>query len=233
MTTEPVYRTLLAVDVQSSGGRDNQSSVILREALFSGLRNAFDASGIDWEACVVEDTGDGMIVLVPPEFPKPRLVFPMLEHFDAWLRHHNRYAAESTSIRVRVALHAGDVRVDEHGVTGRPKVLLARLLDSKPLRSALADAPETTAVVHLVSDRFHDDVVAQGNVGIDPDRYVPVQVQVKETAERAWLHITERGGRHRESEPPASGGGVTFSGSDVRIRGDVVGGNKIVHRDDG
>lgn len=227
-----MYRTLLAVDVQSSGGRDNQSSVILREALFEGLRNAFEASGINLSACVVEDQGDGMIVIVPPEFPKPRLIFPMLEHLDAVLRHHNRYAANSTSIRVRAALHAGDVRIDKHGVTGRPKVLLARLLDSKPLRNALAGAPEATTVVHMVSDRFHDDVVAQGNIGIDPDRYVPVQVQVKETTERAWLHVPREHGRPKESEPPQpAAGGVSFSGSDVRIKGDVVGGNKIVHRD--
>jgi hypothetical protein len=236
--TEPVYRALFAVDVESSGGRDNHSSVVIREALFDALRNAFAASSIDWDVCAKEDTGDGMTVLVPPDFPKPRLVFPLLEQLEARLRQHNRGAGAATRIRVRVGLHAGDVRIDKFGsATGRPKVLLARLLDSAPVKAALAQAPETTAVMLIVSDLFYEDVVCQGNLGIDPDGFVPVTVRVKETEERAWLRAAEpaagRGWEPVSAEPAAGGsGGVSFSESSVWVGGDVVGGNKIVHRAD-
>jgi hypothetical protein len=242
--TEPVYRALFAVDVESSGGRDNHSSVVIREVLFDALRNAFAASSIDLDVCTTEDTGDGMTVLVPPEFPKPRLVFPLLEQLEALLRRHNRGASAATRIRVRVALHAGDVRIDKFGVaTGRPKVLLARLLDSAPVKSALARAPESTAVMLIVSDLFYEDVVRQGNLGVYAERFVPVAVRVKETEERAWLRAVEPGtgrvelraaepGTQRAEPAQAASGGVSFSGSSVRIGGDVVGGNKIVHHAD-
>lgn len=88
-----------------------------------------------------------------------------------------------------MAIHAGDVRIDDYGVTGRPKVVLARLLDAEPLRAALAEAPDTATVAVIVSDSFHDDVVCHGHEGIDPDLYAPVTVRVKETEARAWLHI--------------------------------------------
>jgi class 3 adenylate cyclase len=238
--TEPVHRALFAVDVESSGGRDNQSSVVIREVLFDALRNAFAASSIEWGGCTREDTGDGMMVLVPPEFPKPRLVYPLLDQLGALLRQHNYYAGPATRIRVRVAMHAGDVRIDKFGgVTGRPKVLTARLLDSEPVKSALARAPESTTVMLIVSDLFYEDVVRQGNLGIDPDQFGPVTVKVKETEERAWLRAGpgQPGPAMRAAsepvpaaaEPVAPTMGVNFSGSSVRIGGDVVGGNKIVH----
>jgi hypothetical protein len=238
---EPVHRGLFSVDVESSGSRDTHSSVVLRDVLFSALRNSFESSGIDWAACARDDLGDGMTVLVPPEFPKHRLVFPLLDQLGALLRHHNRYAGPSTVIRVRVALHEGDVRFDEFGATGRPKVLLARLLDSAPVRKALAEAADTTTVMLIVSDLFYQDVICQGHVGIDPDQYVPVLVRAKETEERAWLRATApvesspaESARHRPAEPEAAprSGGVNFSSSDVRIGGDVVGGNKNVYRSD-
>lgn len=237
--TEPVHRALFAVDVESSGGRDNQSSVVVREVLFDALRNAFGASSIDWDVCTQEDTGDGMMVLVPPDFPKPRLVFPLLEQLGARLRQHNRGAGVATRIRVRVALHAGDVRMDKFGgFAGRPKVLTARLLDSAPVKAALAGAPESTTVMLIVSDLFYEDVVRQGNLGVDPDEFRPVTVRVKETEERAWLRAADPGVVDQEREParaeaaPERSGGVSISGSSVRIGGDMVAGNKVVHHAD-
>jgi hypothetical protein len=186
-----VHTGLLSVDMERSGDalRDSEAFVQFRRALFKVLKHAFEASGIDWVSCIRHDTGDGMIVIIPPEFHKSLLIYPLLERLSAGLRHHNRYAGAATGIRVRVAIHAGDVRIDEYGVTGRPKVLLARLLDAAPLKTALAKAPDTATVAAIVSDSFHEDVICHGHVGIDPELYTPVTVRVKETEARAWLHI--------------------------------------------
>lgn len=186
-----IHCALLSVDVEQSGAerRDSEAFVQLRRALFQTLEDAFEFSGITWSSCLRHDTGDGMIVVVPSEFPKSRLLYPMLERLAAGLRHHNRYAGPAIRIRVRAAIHAGDVRVDYYGVTGRPKVLLARLLDADPLRGALAEAPDTATVAVIVSDSFHDDVIRHGHKGVDPSLYVPVTVRVKEAEARAWLHL--------------------------------------------
>jgi class 3 adenylate cyclase len=234
---EPVHRALLSVDIEGSGGRDSTASVIIRQALFAELRKAFEASGVDWDSCVRQDTGDGMIVVAPEGCSKRRLVHPLLPALAEGLAHHNRYGGQATRIRVRAAIHAGDLRVDPHGLTGKPKVLLARLLNAGPLREALTAAPGSTVAV-LVSDSFHDDVITEGHPGIDPATYTPVAVREKETEVRAWLHVVGGATTPPTPEPPAPAstpaertpsGGVVISGSSqVSVNGDLFGGNKFV-----
>src|SRR4051812_37932219 len=115
---EPVHRALLSVDIEGSGRRDSTASVVLRKSLFTELERAFEESGIDWSACTHQDTGDGMTVIAPAGCSKRRLVHPLVRTLADGLAHHNRYAGPATRIRVRVAVHAGDLRVDDHGFTG-------------------------------------------------------------------------------------------------------------------
>jgi hypothetical protein len=178
---------LLAVDVASSGQWDSAQFVRLRATLFEALRVSFDDSGIPWRACRTNDRGDGMVVVVPQRLPAHRLAYPLLDRLSAQLRHHNRYAR--SPMRVRVAIHAGAVHIDRYGATGYAKVLLARLLESPPLRGALADAPESCPVAAIVSNAYYDDVVRNGYPGIELERYVPVDVHVKESNLRAWVHV--------------------------------------------
>jgi len=182
---------LFSIDIAGFGqvGRSSDIFVQVRRMLFGLLAGAFEASGIDWDACLKRDTGDGMIVVVPPHFPKFRLLLPLLSQLAAELARYNVVAEPALRIRVRVAIHAGEVTLDEYGVTGRPKVLLARLLDSRVLRDALVDAPEDSPVVVLVSDRFHEDVQDQGGPGLDTMSYRQVLVNEKETEVLAWLHV--------------------------------------------
>lgn len=178
---------LLAVDVASSGQWDSEQFVRARATLFESLRTAFEDSGVPWRACRTSDRGDGMVVVVPQRFPVHRLAYPLLDRLSAQLRHHNRYAR--SPLRVRVALHAGTVHIDRYGATGYAKVLLARLLESPPVRGALADAPDSCPVAAIVSNTFYDDVVRNGYPGIELERYVPVDVHVKESSVRGWVHV--------------------------------------------
>ncbi len=182
---------LFSIDIAGFGqvGRSSDIFVQVRRMLFGLLANAFEASGIGWDTCLKRDTGDGMIVVVPPHFPKFRLLLPLLSQLAAELAKYNVVTDPALRIRVRVAIHAGEVTLDEYGVTGRPKVLLARLLDSRVLRDALAEAPEECPVVVLVSDRFHEDVQDQGGPGLDTMSYRQVLVHEKETEVLAWLHV--------------------------------------------
>jgi class 3 adenylate cyclase len=228
-----MLRALLSVDIEGSGrpDRTSETSVVLRQTLFSELERAFQASGIDWSRCRREDTGDGMVVLVPPEFPEHSLVHPLLGLLADGLRHHNRGSGDVNRIRVRAALHSGEVVADDYGVTGRPQVHLARLLSAQPLREALARAPETATVAVLVSDHFYENVIVKGHRGIDPNVYSPVTVQEKETEARAWLNVVGHTGEFRtpaEKKPETRpSGGVHFGGSSqVEVHGDVFGGDK-------
>jgi hypothetical protein len=190
MEEDREYRALLAVDIERSAGRGNVALDRIREVLATALRESYEAARIDWAACRCDDLGDGFRVTAPPGTAKTRLIHPLVHELAARLRAHNRTAGAPTRVRVRIALHAGDVRIGPAGeVTGRPLEVLARLLDAGPARAALAGAPPGVAAVLLVSQHFHDETVPHGYPGIDPDTFRRVAVSEKEFGADAWLHV--------------------------------------------
>jgi hypothetical protein len=190
MDHEPEYRALMAIDVEHSGGRGNLALDRVRDALFSSLRESLEASGIDWAACLRDDLGDGVRLTVPAGTPKPRLLHPLIHELALRLRAHNRLAGPLTRIRVRIALHAGDVYLEPSGiVTGQPLETLARMLDAAPARTALANAPETVPAVAILSHHFYDETARHGYPGIDPETFHKVTFTVKEHTADAWLHL--------------------------------------------
>jgi hypothetical protein len=135
-----VHRTIVVVDVEGFGNRSrtNRNQVAVREGLYGAMRKAFDRSGIRWADCRHEDLGDGVLILVPPEVPKGLFVELLPSALGAALRAHNDTHPGQERIRLRMALHAGEVHYDEHGVTGASVTLAFRLMDAGELKAALA-----------------------------------------------------------------------------------------------
>ena len=79
---------------------------------------AFAESGIGWDSCVSEDRGDGALILIPPEVPKTLLVTGLPGMLAAAVSGHNTGSSVPERMRLRVALHAGEVYRDAHGVAG-------------------------------------------------------------------------------------------------------------------
>ncbi|MBV2364492.1 hypothetical protein [Streptomonospora nanhaiensis] len=186
------YRALLALDIERSSGRGNVALRRIRAVLAAALREALERSGIAWSACVHDDLGDGLRVAAPAGLPKAALVHPLVRELAVRLRAHNRAAAPGTAVRVRAALHAGEVYVGGAGgagVTGGPLEVLARLLDAPVLKTALAQAPESVSVALLMSRHFHEETVRHGYPGIDPDAFHQVAFTTKEYSAEAWLHL--------------------------------------------
>ncbi|MFJ2826831.1 hypothetical protein ACIPC1_04370 [Streptomyces sp. NPDC087263] len=184
------YRAVLAVDIEKSSGRGNVALLRNRDALRTMLGEAFRRSGIEWDACVRDDLGDGLRVTAPALTQKASLVHPLVHELADLLREHNRAQSHpQTRIRVRVALHAGEVCLtSSDGVAGSPLEILARLLDAPPARTALARAPESVPVSLLMSQHFHDETVRHGYPGIDPAAFRKVGFTLKELTADAWLH---------------------------------------------
>ncbi|WP_308199261.1 substrate-binding domain-containing protein [Saccharothrix sp. S26] len=213
MGTQPqhaVHRTIVVVDVSAFGQRLRAPQEEIRRGLYAALESAFDDSGLDWSATHHEDRGDGVFVLVPPDVPKSRVVGGLPHALLGEVRRYNATRTEDARIRLRMAVTAGEVQHDEHGVVGDEVTLAFRLLDSRPLREALG---RSTAVLALiVSDRFYDDVV-RPDPAMAPESFRRVAVDVKEVRGHAWLHVPEagvprpkpgkrRGRRRRRSKPP-------------------------------
>jgi hypothetical protein len=188
---EPVYeyRALMACDIASSSGRGEAALQEIRAVLEQACHAAFGAAGLDWDRCRRQDTGDGFHLVAPPGVQKRRLLHPALPGLATLLRAHNGRAPENLRIRLRVALHAGEIRLDpDGGASGSPFEILARLLNAAPLRTALLDAPDSVPIAAILSQHFGEETVGHFGVGPAADAFVPVDVQEKAYRGQGWIH---------------------------------------------
>jgi tetratricopeptide (TPR) repeat protein len=188
--THAVHRTVFAVDVEGFGDqrRAGIHQVAVRDGLYRALEKAFSASGIPWTDCHREDRGDGVFVLAPPHVPKALFTESLPAHLAGALREHNVLHCPEAQIRLRVALHAGEIHLDGHGATGKSVNLTFRLLEASELKSTLARAPGVLAMI--VSSWFFDEVV-QNSPASNPAAFRRVEVAVKETAAIAWIFLPD------------------------------------------
>ncbi|MFF7359889.1 hypothetical protein [Streptomyces sp. NPDC008125] len=182
------YRALLACDIAGSAGRGEQYLQEIRGVLRTALSDALGTAGPDARGFASVDTGDGFRLVAPARLPKAALLFPLLPELCARIRAHNRHAGPETRLRVRAAVHAGEIRFDPDGtVSGAPFEALARLLDSAPLRNATLAGTSGTPLAAILSRHVYEETVGHGYEGLETDAFTGVDVRVKEYASRAWL----------------------------------------------
>ena len=153
------------------------------------MQEAFDHAGIPWADCDHEDRGDGVFVLVPPDVPKELLVESLPPALVTALDRHNSTHQALEQIRLRMALHAGEINYDEHGTTAAAVNLAFRLLDADALKAALAASPGVLAVI--ASSWFFQEVVRH-NPACNADAYRRIRVTVKETTTIGWIHLPDQ-----------------------------------------
>lgn len=188
--TDPTtaHCTIVVVDIKGFGhrSRTNINQVRVRRGLYRALERSFGMSGIPWETCEVKDRGDGVLVLAPATIPKALFVNHLPDTLVGALTEHNAMHPLEERIRLRLALHAGEITYDEHGVTARSITHTCRLIESAALHARLARAAATLAIIS--SDWFYDEVVRQSEHSA-ARTYRPVNVTHKETTARAWIRM--------------------------------------------
>jgi hypothetical protein len=190
------HRTIFVLDIAGSTHpfRTNADRLVMREVMYGSLEEALSQVGFtetERQQWYWEDRGDGVLVLVPPDVPKSRLVAGLPERLQAVLGGHNAAMEElggdratARQVRLRVALHAGEVAFDRRGVVGAAIDHTFRLVDAPPLRAALAGSTDACALI--VSDWFYNDVVYHHEAA-RPELYQHVGCAVKGTELSAWL----------------------------------------------
>src|SRR6266568_3502808 len=115
-----VHRAIIVVDVTKFGdpARTNPHQIAVRDGMYKAITHAFAKAKISWAACTHEDRGDGVLILVPPDVPKTWLVTRLPSPLAADLALHNATHEAQEQIRLRLALHAGEIIFDRHGVAG-------------------------------------------------------------------------------------------------------------------
>lgn len=187
---QAVHRTILVVDVEGFGDRRRTTAhqLTVRAGLYESLQRAFHRAGVAWDDCRHEDRGDSVFVLAPAEMPKAPLVESLPHALAEALREHNETHGPEEQIRLRMALHAGEVAYDDHGVTATSINLTFRLVNAPPLKAALAASPGVLAVI--TSDWIFEEVVRQSPI-VDTSTYQPVEVVVKETTAVGWICLPD------------------------------------------
>jgi tetratricopeptide (TPR) repeat protein len=189
---QPGHRTILVVDVEGFGSDKRQRNPIqeaVRDGMYQVLRWAFEAANISWEDCYHEDRGDGVLVLVAPQVPKAPFVESLPQMLIKALQQYNDNANRPEErIRLRMALHAGEIKHDTKGVSGPSIIRTFRLIEAPALKAVLAQSPGVLAFI--VSDWFFDEVVQNSSID-DPNRYQRTTVKVKETTTQAWICLPD------------------------------------------
>lgn len=180
----------MILDVERFGdpSRTNLDQLAVRDGLYRALIRAFGNSEISWSNCVTEDRGDGALILVPPEVPKSLLVSRIPAALVDALSMHNEACPTQARMRLRMALHAGEIHRDAHGFAGTAINHAFRLVEAPALKSALGSSPGVLALI--VSEWFFDEVV-QHDPEANPLSYRQAEVSVKETQTVAWIRLPD------------------------------------------
>lgn len=188
-----VHRTILAVDVEAFGDRrrTNPNQLAIRDGLYRTMQDSCNRAGIPWTDENHEDRGDGLLLLASSEVPKSLFVEALPSALVTALHIHNANHVNREQIRLRMALHAGELNYDQHGVTAASINLTFRLLESEAVKEALAASSGVLAVI--TSAWFFEEVVQHSTA--DSSSYRPVRVSVKETITTGWICLPDQADR--------------------------------------
>ncbi|HEU5471421.1 MAG TPA: hypothetical protein VFV67_12270 [Actinophytocola sp.] len=184
-----VHRTIAVIDMAGFGDRirTNRHQVAARAGMYRALGHAFDQARIPWAGCYHEDRGDGAFVLAPADIPKALFVERLPGALATALRRHNHTHPVEEQVRLRMAIHAGELYHDDYGVTGRALTLAFRLVSSPHLKQALATSPGSLALI--TSSWFFDEVVRNSHP--TTAAYRPVPITVKESTTVGWISLPD------------------------------------------
>lgn len=185
-----VHRTILVVDVERFGAptRTDRDRVAIRSGLYRILETTLTAATVPWADCDLQNCGDGVLVVIPPAVPKSVLVDSLLDGLISELRTYNASREGAQQIRLRLALHAGEVRYDAHGVVGTAVNHAFRLLDAASFKTEFARAEGPLGVI--TSSWFFEEVVRHSD-GNTSAAYRSIRVTAKETDTTAWIRLDD------------------------------------------
>jgi hypothetical protein len=187
----PVYRLIVAVDIEGSTKRTNPVKGELRRILYELLDRALSEAGIAGKHLEqLADRGDGILILVRPhdDVGKTVLLNRLIPTLTALLIEHNAAAVRpELRLRLRAVIHAGEVHDDGKGFYGEDLDVAFRLLDSPSVKRALREASASPLVL-VISEEIFSGIVRHGYV--DKGSYEQcVHVRVAERRRRGRVQV--------------------------------------------
>lgn len=236
---DPAHKTLLVFDIEKFGPRKHIEQAEAQRVMYAFLRQVLAKAEIEQTATRIEDRGDGVFVVLDAEVSKVKLIRSTLTELPTALYDHNRLASDTAKIRIRAAVHAGDVEITSEGVVGTPAIEVFRLLNSKKLYAQLEESGEQ--LVFAATDAIYRDVIRHDHSGVRVDHFHPIDADDKEPRVAAWIYATTPPDKRTpsgttppdgqvapqpQSPAPTSG---NFFNAGVTVQGDMFAGNKTVN----
>jgi hypothetical protein len=154
----PRRRVIVGLDIERSTSRPDPVKAEFRIMLYELFEAALRSADIGLGRDPFMDRGDGLLALMDPAEQDPLLsrAFPV---FAQLLAGYNARRPPQRRLRVRVVVHAGEVRDDDNGCFGAALDIACRLLDAPEAKAALKAAPGPLMLV--VSADIYRSVVCQ------------------------------------------------------------------------
>lgn len=179
-----VQRTVMIVDVEGFANRSSTHQAAVRRELHHALHRAFQNAEFDRSGWDEQDIGNGVLMLGPPGLYNEIFAERLPHTLAGAVREHNEEHSPEERLRLRMVLHAGEVSINERGMTGEAVILASRLLGSSPLRAALAESSGVLALA--VSSWFYENVVSQHPASA-PETYRRIMLPTKESDIEVWI----------------------------------------------
>ncbi|MET8452836.1 hypothetical protein [Streptomyces sp. NPDC005209] len=186
---DPHSHWIVLLDIEDFSLRAETTQATLHDDLYHVVEFALRRARLDPERCAVQDRGDGVLLLAPPDTKPTLLLRELVRGLEDALAHHRDTYNHDHRMRLRVGLHEGLVNRNGERWTSNAINDLARLVDAGPVKQSLARAGRAHLVV-VVSDDVHRKVVRGRYPGIDPAAYLPADFVTKHgEPRRGWVTV--------------------------------------------
>ncbi|MFE3659776.1 hypothetical protein [Streptomyces sp. NPDC059165] len=182
------------VDVVGYSDRDATGRSALQRRLDRLIHEVLSDLGFDLAQVNHQRNGDGINVVLPLRTDVTRALPGLVNSTEARLRQDND--RHTDRMRLRMACDAGTFTAGANGYEGEAVLGFCRLLDSPPLRDALAPHRNAELGV-LISTFLYGQVLAPGHPGLDPGDFTRVTAVVKRFQADAWLYTSPAAGATR------------------------------------
>ncbi|MFJ5230331.1 hypothetical protein ACIQBJ_10580 [Kitasatospora sp. NPDC088391] len=163
-------------------GRTDIACLAMRRALYETLGRSLAVGGLKAESYDLLDRGDGIMAVIDDSAGLHTLACTVVPALTTAIYEYNGTARADAEIRLRAALHSGDVFRDDHGYVGRHVSHAFRLLDGPELRTALS-ASASVLVLAVSESAWHE---LEPSVLGGPS-YTDILISAKGDVARAWV----------------------------------------------
>ncbi|TDC90229.1 hypothetical protein [Actinomadura sp. 7K507] len=192
MATRPTLadRFVIGSDIEKYSSRSVRRQVELQRTLHELLNTAAEEVGLDRGSWQREPGGDGELAILPPEIDLLAVVAEFVRVLDRRLTDHNDDHGAELQMRLRVAMNMGTVTSGHMGGGGDAFIVLSRLLDSAPVRAALASRRDANLAL-IISEEVYQKVVLSELGGLRAKQFLAVAVDLpaKGFHQTAYVHV--------------------------------------------